>query len=185
MIARADRPPRSCGVFRERLEAAEFRRSARRRAAVSLLEMLVAAGIFAAVLVPALVSVVSSRSGLAGTWNEAVARSLAAEAVEWACALPTDSILGPVVLDEPVVTAVSEVGMLPGGSLAAPRFSAGIYRYPAAMGRFSRRIEITDASPAPEAPLLRVRVTVGWREAGAGGGVDRDRTLTLWRLLAP
>jgi hypothetical protein len=155
------------------------------RAAVSLLEVLVAAGILAAVLVPALASVVSSRSGLAGTWNEAVARALAAEALEWASTLPTDSVLGPVVLDEPMVAAAPEARMLPGGSLDEPRFAPGQYRYPVALGRFSRRLELTDASPAPEVPLLRLQVTVGWREAGAGGAVERDRTLMLWRLLGP
>lgn len=179
------RVPRRRAERRPDREPPPARRPFRRRAAISLLEVMVAAGILAAVLVPALASVVSSRSGLAGTWHEAVARALAAEAIEWAAALPTDSILGPVVLDEPVVVSASESRMAPGSSLGAPRFSPGLYRYPASMGRFSRRIELTDASPAPEVPLLRVRVTIGWREAGAGGGADRERTLTLWRLVGP
>lgn len=150
---------------------------------LSLVEAVLVGAIVVVMAVPAIGLLVSSRQGIAASWNEMVARNLAIEALEWGATLPTDGLRGPIVVEEMPVETLKQAYLVEGASVLAPAFAQDTYRYPADMGRFFRRLEVTDASPEPQVPMLKLTVTVAWLEPSRGP--DAVRSVRLWRMIGP
>jgi hypothetical protein len=148
---------------------------------MTLVEVILVSGILLVIAVPALMLLVGSRQEVAATWSETVARNLAMEALEWGATLPTDGLSGPLVIDETPLGQVKQARLADGSSMLVPSFVYDTYQYPADCRRFLRRLEVTDASPSPEVPMLKLTATIAWTEPSQ----DRVRTLQMWRMIGP